>query len=191
MQKQFVQALNRIDSSWTLFLDRDGVINIRLMDDYVKSVQDFEFIPGSDRAVAMFAKRFQRIFVVTNQQGVGKGLMSVDDLDQIHKKMVSQIQECGGRLDKIYFCPDLKEKNSSCRKPDVGMALQAKKDFPGLSFKKSLMVGDTLNDMLFGKRLGMTTVLIQPDDTLSKSNHHVIDYRFESLIHLAKLMQYV
>lgn len=144
-----------IDKSWTLFLDRDGVINKNRDNDYVKNWSEFEFIPGSVVAIGYFAGLFGKIVVVTNQQGIGKGLMTEDDLKKIHQLMLDQIQKGGGRLDKIYHCPDLAELQSPCRKPATGMALKAQKDFPEIDFKKSVMVGDSSKDMEFAARLSM------------------------------------
>lgn len=180
-----LKSLN-IDSTWTLFLDRDGVINVRLVDDYVKSVDEFEFIEGVKEAIAEFSQVFNHIFVVTNQQGIGKGLMSETTLKAIHEFMVSSIKEVGGNIDKIYYCPHLREENSKYRKPEIGMALHAKKDFPDIHFKKSIMVGDTINDMKFGKHAGMFTVLISDDVALAREHPKLIDFRYKSLLHLAQ-----
>ena len=147
-----------IDKSWTLFLDRDGVINRRLLDDYVKRWDEFEFLPGVKEAIAKLSRIFGRVVIVSNQQGIGKGLMTEKDLDHIHSMMVHEIEEAGGRIDAIYHCPELKEKNPECRKPKPGMALQAQKDFPEIDFEKSVMIGDSESDIEFGKRLGMLTV---------------------------------
>ena len=170
-----------IDESWALFLDRDGVINKRLIDDYVKTVDDFVFLPGASDAIALFSCIFRYIFVVTNQQGIGKGLMSDSDLGSIHNKMVQEVTDNNGRIDKIYYCPHKREDKSKYRKPQIGMALHAKKDFPAISFRKSIMVGDTINDMKFGKNAGMHTVLISDDTALARENVNLIDFRFHSL----------
>lgn len=149
-----------IDQSWTLFLDRDGVINKRLVDDYVKTWDEFEFLPGVKEVLSKFSNVFGRIIIVSNQQGIGKGLMNEDDLNEIHSRMLSEIEESGGRIDAFYHCPELKENNSECRKPKAGMALQAQKEFPEIDFSKSIMVGDSSSDMEFGKNLGMLTVFV-------------------------------
>ena len=139
----------KINRGATLFLDRDGVINKRLVGDYVKKWNDFEFLPGVLDAFATFSSYFDKIFIVTNQQGIGKGLMTEADLQQIHHQMIFEIEKAGGRIDGIYFCPDLKDSHSFMRKPNIGMALKAKKDFPMINFKNSVMVGDSVSDMLF------------------------------------------
>ncbi len=143
------------DGSWTLFLDRDGVINRLRENDYVKKWEEFVFIPGTLQAIQYFTKVFGRICVVTNQQGVGKGLMTAADLETIHSKMLSEIESVGGRIDKIYACPDLANNNPPCRKPEIGMGLQAKEDFPEIDVSRSIMVGDSVKDMEFAERLGI------------------------------------
>lgn len=156
----------KIDNTWALFLDRDGVINKRLMDDYVKHVGEFEFLPGVPEAIAKFSKIFGKIFIVTNQRGIARGLMTADDLSAVHKYMLEGIQKAGGRIDRIFFCPHDRHENCGCRKPDLGMALKAKEEFPEIDFSKSLMLGDTGSDIKFGETAGMYTVLISDEMSL-------------------------
>jgi histidinol-phosphate phosphatase family protein len=177
------------NSNWSLFLDRDGVINTRLVDEYVTKPSEFEFIEDVPECIAFFTKVFARIVVVTNQQGVGKGLMTIQDLELIHSQMLDSIKNAGGKIDKIYYCPELKEKNSFYRKPSVGMALLAKKDFPEIEFQKSIMVGDSISDMVFGRRLKMVTVFIGTDVQLIRENYRIIDYSFGSLKRFSDFLQ--
>ena len=88
----------------TLFLDRDGVINRLRPKDYVKTWEEFEFISGSVEALRILASRFRYILVVTNQRGVGRGVMTEQDLQTIHDKMLQEIRQGGGRIDRIYVC---------------------------------------------------------------------------------------
>lgn len=169
------------DKTWSLFLDRDGVINERYIDQYVLKPADFKFIDEVQESMAWFSEIFGIIVVVTNQQGIGKGMMTEADLDSIHQKMATEIKRTGGRIDKIYHCPALREEFHFCRKPAPGMALRARKDFPQINFKRSVMVGDTLSDMQFGKKLKMTTVFINKDKKLISQNDMLIDYCFSSL----------
>jgi histidinol-phosphate phosphatase family protein len=145
----------KIDSSWTLFLDRDGVINKKIENGYVLSWEEFEFLPFAQASIRFFSQIVGRIVVVTNQQCIGKELITKDELNLIHEKMLTEIEESGGKIDRVYFCPDLAEKEPPCRKPEVGMALWAKRDFPEIDFNKCIMVGDSLSDMRFGLTLGM------------------------------------
>jgi len=144
-----------------LFLDRDGVINERLPGQYVKTKEDFVFMPGALQTFSQLAKRTTRIIIVTNQQGVGKEIMTYDELDQVHTHMQAQIEEHGGRVDAIYSCTELETDKSNCRKPSPAMGIWAKMRFPELDFARALMVGDSVSDILFGKHLGMKTVLFE------------------------------
>jgi histidinol-phosphate phosphatase family protein len=150
----------KVDNSWTLFLDRDGVINIRLQDDYVKSNDEFQFITGSDDAIVSLSKIFGWVFVVTNQQGIGKGLMTESNLIEIHRFMERSVEVKGGSITKVYYAPGLSSPNNYMRKPKPGMALLAQRQHKGVDFSKSIMVGDTDSDILFGSKLGMKTVRI-------------------------------
>ena len=94
-----------IDDTWCLFLDRDGVINKRVEGDYIKKWEEFEFLPGVLEALHIFSGVFDKIFVVTNQQGIGKGLMTEIDLEHIHDEMIQEIKINGGRINKIYHSP--------------------------------------------------------------------------------------
>lgn len=169
------------DKSWTLFLDRDGVLNRRLEGDYVKRPEDFVWLDGVLNSFAWLNEVFGMIVVVTNQQGIGKGLMTEKELERIHHKMLDDVKQAGGRIDKVYFCPDLENSGSFNRKPNIGMGLQAKRDLPGIDFRQSVMVGDTLSDLRFGRRLKMKTVFISYDVKMAGQFHSLMDLRFESL----------
>lgn len=145
---------------WTLFLDRDGVINERLPGAYIKHWKDFQFTPDTLASISQICRFFARVFIVTNQQGIGKGLMSADDLAILHQQMKDTIIAHNGRIDGIYYCPDLSAQAGNCRKPNPALALEAKADFPNINFTRSVMVGDSISDIQFGQQLGMRTVLI-------------------------------
>lgn len=171
----------RIPHGNALFLDRDGVINQRPHNDYVKTLAEFQIITGVIESIAYLSTKYDPILVVTNQQGIGKGLMSQDDLNRIHDFMIDKITRGGGRIDKVYHCGDLANTESLYRKPAPGMGLKARKDFPSIRFKQSVMVGDTLTDMIFGKNLGMCTVLIDKNKELSRNYPELINHRYETL----------
>lgn len=142
-----------------LFLDRDGVINEERPADYVKNISEFVFIEGVLEALTLLAKRFNYIFIITNQRGVGKGLMNLSQLENIHSYMQSEIEKNGGKITNIYFCTDL-SSTSINRKPNVGMAFQVQRDYPEVDFSKSVMVGNSISDIQFGNKLNMFTVLV-------------------------------
>lgn len=173
-----------IDNSWTLFLDRDGVINKEKKADYIRSVEEFEFYPETLEAIKIFAKTFNRIIIVTNQKGIGKKLMTVDDIDSIHNHMIQAIISNGGKVDKIYYCSDL-EDTSPNRKPNAGMAFQAKTDFPEIDFSKSIIVGNKLTDMQFGRNAKMKTVFVATTNPETPFPHLLIDERVNNLLELA------
>ncbi|MDD3875822.1 MAG: HAD-IIIA family hydrolase [Bacteroidales bacterium] len=175
------KGLSVFDKEWTLFLDRDGVINDRPYNDYVKNADEFVFIEETPRAIHLLNSIFKYTFVVTNQQGIGKGILSVNDLNLIHKKMTDELEIFSAKIDEVFFCPDLANAFSFFRKPNVGMALTAKKKYPDIIFKKSVMVGDAISDMQFGKRLGMTTVFISNNLNEVRKNCKLIDYSFINL----------
>ncbi len=174
-----------IDRTWTLFLDRDGVINRRIVDGYVRTWDQFEFLPGVPEAIKLFHLKFGRIVVVSNQQGVGKGLMHDEEVQSIHHRMMEEIKKTGGKVDVVFYSPHLQSERSVMRKPNVGMALKARKQFHELNFRRSLMAGDSLSDMIFGKRVGMKTVLISHCNDLAKRHPLQIDYVYPDLISLA------
>jgi histidinol-phosphate phosphatase family protein len=173
----------------TLFLDRDGVINERLIGDYIKRWDEFKFEEGVLEAIKIFTKHFDTILVVSNQQGISKGLMTEDDLNSIHSKMKQEIIDAGGKIDEIYYCKALSKENHFCRKPSVGMGLKARKQFKNIRFKESVMVGDSISDMKFGKRLKMNTVFISTSTEDTRKNYRLINKRFDSLIDYAKYLE--
>ena len=149
----------------TLFLDRDGVINRLRPDDYVKNWEEFEFMPGMLDRLARWSGRFRRILVVTNHRGVGKGIMSLDDLNRIHDRMIEEIERHGGRIDRVYFCTALSPDDPN-RKPQTGMAQQARIDFPDIDFARSLMIGDSESDRQFARNAGMAFLPAEEIDCL-------------------------
>lgn len=173
-----------IDKSWTLFLDRDGVINKEKKEDYILNTYEFYFFDEVTEALRILAEIFGVIVIVSNQRGVGKGKMSLSDLEDIHAYMMHEIKRHGGRIDKIYFCTDV-DNASPNRKPNPGMAFQAKKDFPQVDFSKSIMVGNKPTDMDFGRRASMHTAFIATTNPEVEFPHPHIDLRFNSLIDFA------
>ena len=143
----------------TLLLDRDGVINRHIPDDYVKTWNEFEFIPEFLSEIPSWSRIVKRIFVVTNQRGVSKGLFSEDSLKLIHKKMTETIESVGGKIDDIYYCTALADEDPN-RKPQTGMYLQICKDYPDTNPNRCLMVGDQISDMQFASNCGIAGVMV-------------------------------
>lgn len=176
-----------INEEWTLFLDRDGVINVEKNEDYIRQWKEFEFYPESLLALPLLANKFPRIIITTNQKGVGKGLMTEDDLRSIHSNMVQQIKLINGRIDHIYYCTDL-DNDSPNRKPQAGMAFQAAAQFPLIQLDKSIMVGNRMSDMEFGRNAGMHTVFLATTHPETAFPDTKIDYRFDNLLQFAQAL---
>lgn len=150
-----------INNNWTLFLDRDGVINKKLDNDYVKHWIEFEFIEGVFEALKKANSIFGKIVIVTNQQGIGKGLMTERNLEEVHAYMCAKIEAHGGKIERCYHAPELDGAQNKMRKPQPGMALKAKDHYPEIQFDRSVMVGDSDSDIVFGQQLGMKTVRVR------------------------------
>jgi len=178
--KQPELNLKNIDKEWTLFLDRDGVINYEKKDDYIRNWQEFKFYEGAKEALRTFAGKFGRIIVVSNQRGIGKGLMTDEDLTHIHQNLKREIESSGGRIDEIYYCTAIEAKDPY-RKPNPGMAFLAKQDHPEIDPGKSIIAGNKPSDMLFGKNAGMYSVYIASTHPQTPFPHPDIDLRFNSL----------
>lgn len=178
-----------IDKSWTLFLDRDGVINVEKKGTYVLNVNGFVFYEGVQMALQQLSKIFGLVLIATNQRGVSKGSMTLENLHDIHAYMLEEVTKANGHIDKIYFCADMHDESPN-RKPNPGMALQARKDFRQIDFSKSIMVGNTLSDMKFARNAGMYAVFIASTEPEIPFPHELIDARFDSLSEFAKAIRY-
>lgn len=143
----------------TLLLDRDGVINKLRPNDYVKCWSEFEFLPDVFETLKAWSNHFKYIFIVTNQRGVGKGMMTEDDLHEVHRQMVNEIENHGGRIDGIYYCTALSEEDIN-RKPGIGMFLQILRDYPEIKKENCLMIGDSDSDMMFAKNCGIKGIKV-------------------------------
>jgi len=179
---------SKVDKTWTLFLDRDGVINEEKRGSYVLHRGEFVFYENVPQALKILADIFGIILMVTNQKGVGKGLMTLADLDDVHLYMQEGITAAGGKIDSIFYCTDL-DDNSPNRKPNHGMAVQAKELYPQIDFTKAIMVGNKLSDMRFGRNAGMFTVYIATTNPETPFPHELIDARFETLYQFAEKWQ--
>ena len=178
--KNIMIDLKSINKEWTLFLDRDGVINHEGKDRYINTWDQFIFYEKVPEAFAVLSEKFKRIIIVTNQRGVGRGITKESDLQVIHENMQAEIVKQNGRIDKIYFCTDV-EDDSPRRKPNPGMGLQAMKDFPEIDLSRSLIVGNRLTDMDFGRNLGIHTVYLTTTHPETDLNHPSIDAVFPTL----------
>jgi D-glycero-D-manno-heptose 1,7-bisphosphate phosphatase len=143
-----------------VFLDRDGVINRYPGDTrYVTSWKEFCFLPGVRKALAQLTKHGYKIFVISNQAGVGKGLYSKDDLQFLTTRMLQEIKRTGGNIEKVYYCTHRKEINCSCRKPKIGMITRIRKRYP-INIAHTYFLGDTIRDVRTAHAAGCKSILL-------------------------------
>jgi D-glycero-D-manno-heptose 1,7-bisphosphate phosphatase len=135
-----------------VFLDRDGVIN-RDSSDYIKNWREFEFLPGSLRAIRSLCERGFVPIVVTNQSGLNRGLVSPEDIEEIHSRMKAEIAARGGELRDIFLCPHLPEEGCACRKPLPGLILAAKEKH-SIDLASACMIGDSAKDIACARNAG-------------------------------------
>lgn len=182
--------LPTIDKTWTLFIDRDGVINYEKKEDYILNWSEFKFYETVPAALQILTDLFGLIIMVTNQRGIGRQLMTTKDLTDIHNNMLKNISDAGGRIDQIYYCDSIDNQHPD-RKPNPGMAFLAKQSFPQIDFNKSLMVGNKLSDMQFGRNAGIKTVYVNTTNPEVENPHSLIDYRFNDLYSFAVALKTV
>lgn len=162
------------------FLDRDGVINVECPNDYVKNKDEFILIPGALEAIALLTKIAKQIFIVTNQRGVGRGIMTTNQLNEVNNFMLDAILKSGGKISQIYTCTHT-DPTSINRKPNIGMAFQAQKEFPETNFNESILIGNSRSDIEFGNKLGMFTVLVGDKYPLNDEIYQEVDAYSENL----------
>ena len=153
------EAVMKSDAT-TLFLDRDGVLNRHILGDYVRTPEMWEWMPGILQAMALWAGKFRHIVLVTNQRGVGKGIMTDAQLAQVHAHMMQGVLEAGGRIDLILACTSVSEDDPR-RKPNPGMFYEACNLFPDIDVKSSVMLGDAPSDAAFAKNIRMNFIGIE------------------------------
>jgi len=149
----------------TIFLDRDGVINRKMPEgQYVTSWRHFELLPGIPEAIARLNRAGLRVLVVTNQRGIALGRYTAADVEDIHSQMQRVLSVSGAHVDGLYFCPHDK-RQCDCRKPLPGLFEQAQKQFPKIAAASSLVIGDSLSDIEFGRNLSMHSIFIEGDES--------------------------
>jgi D-glycero-D-manno-heptose 1,7-bisphosphate phosphatase len=142
-----------------VFLDRDGVINRRLPGDYVRSWDQFRFLPGARAGLRLLREAGYLLVVITNQRGIGRGLMSEADLAEVHRRLQAELVRAGAGVDAIFHCPHDLSANCGCRKPKPGMLSRALERFP-IDTARSWVVGDSLSDLEAGWAAGIRGILV-------------------------------
>lgn len=172
-----MESLNK-----AIFFDRDGIVNYRIVGGYVESKQQFKFIPDFFDLFYLVKKLGYLAIIISNQQGVGKGILSLKDLEQIHSFMQKRlINMFGFGFDDIYFCTDLTGSGSFRRKPNPGMLLEAIEKW-NIDPAGSYMIGDSITDLLAGKSAGTKTIYI---NSFVDEKPEEADYLFKNLYQVA------
>ncbi len=144
-----------------IFLDRDGVINrFPGYGDYVKSWEEFEFIPRAVSALRRLYQAGYKIFIVSNQAGVGRGIYSKQALDEITEKMLSELKREGIEIAEVFYCTHRPEEGCRCRKPSPWFLERVLARYPGIDYDRVYMVGDSDKDIEAGKNAGIRTALV-------------------------------
>ena len=142
-----------------VFLDRDGVINVSPGGGFVTDWKQFRFLPGVPKALRILKERRWMVIVVSNQSGVGRGIMTKGKLEEITWQMQEAVSQAGGRINAVYYCIHHPEDDCSCRKPKIGLLKRAARKF-SIDLKRSFVIGDDERDILMGHRAGCCTVLV-------------------------------
>jgi D-glycero-D-manno-heptose 1,7-bisphosphate phosphatase len=141
-----------------IFLDRDGVI-IENRDDYVKCLDEVRFLPGALSALQQLGHSSWTVVEVTNQSVVGRGVITIEQAQEINEFLVAEIKRQGGRIDAAYMCPHHPRSSCCCRKPAPGMLLQAAEQL-GLDLSRSYLVGDGVSDILAAQAVGVRGIMV-------------------------------
>ena len=137
---------------YTVFLDRDGVINVD-SSDYIKHESEFHFIDKSPEAIAMLTQAGFDIIVITNQSAIARKLTTSKELEKIFNKMKSGVKDAGGKIKDIFYCPHMPTAGCNCRKPSPGLIFQAKEKYD-IDLQYSCMIGDSAKDIECAKNAG-------------------------------------
>ena len=155
-----------------IFLDRDGVISKELGDGrYISGWEQFCFIAGALEAIRLFTEQKLDIFIVSNQGGVGKGLVSQEELNRVTERMLREIEKARGKVQGVYYCIHSPDQTCLCRKPGTAL-FQKASEIKKIAWGKSVVVGDALRDLEAGRQLGCQTVLVLSGKTQKREVHH-------------------
>jgi len=183
-----------------IFLDRDGTVNQEV--NFLTSPEQLELIPRSAEAIREANHLGFKVFIVTNQSGIARGLLTEPRLLEIHDALLQSLREHGASVDGIYYCPHLQSAGGgspyavdcSCRKPKTGMIEQAQREFP-VDLKRSFVIGDRLADIQLGNNAGIPSILVltgygKTELEICRNKHatieHVANDLYDAMLYIKK-----
>jgi D-glycero-D-manno-heptose 1,7-bisphosphate phosphatase len=153
-----------------VFVDRDGVIN-RMLPNHVKSWEEFEVLPGAIEALTRLSAAGLEVVVLTNQSAIGRGLVSRQTVDEIHRRLLELVRRRGGDIRAFFVCPHTPSDHCDCRKPAPGLLFRAR-DQLGIDLSRAVMVGDQLSDVDAARAAGCAAILIRPPVDATETAKH-------------------
>jgi D-glycero-D-manno-heptose 1,7-bisphosphate phosphatase len=142
-----------------IFVDRDGVINENRTD-HVKTWSEFVFERGALEGLAKLAALQLPVIVITNQGAIGRGMTTIEAVDEIHRRMIIAVQQAGGHIDGVLYCPHHPDDDCSCRKPKPGLLIEAASRW-NIDLAQSFLIGDAATDLEAGKAVGCQVALVK------------------------------
>jgi histidinol-phosphate phosphatase family protein len=172
-----LRTAGRLALKPTIFIDRDGVI-VRNRPDYIKSRMEMEILPRALESIAALSLNGHRVFVVTNQSAIGRGLTSLAEVESIHRQLAFEASSVGGNIEAFLMCPHAPQDECDCRKPAPGLLFQAR-DRYGVDLESAVMIGDWVTDAKAAKAAGCTSILVRSgrngDHASNGADHTVQD----------------
>jgi len=171
-----------------VFVDRDGVIN-EDRGDYVKSWKEFKFIKGSKEGIRLLKANGFTVIVISNQSAIGRGLTTSEEVEKIHRNMMKELNDSQASLDAIYYCPHKPDDGCGCRKPKIGLLLNAVEKFK-FNLQDAWVIGDNYSDIELGINAGCKTILVLTSWNTNKAKETTIrpDHTMSSLLDAARFL---
>lgn len=178
-------------SEKVVFIDRDGVINVDLMGDYVKSVQEFAFEKGAVEALRLLVESGYQIVIISNQAGIGDGVFSKEALDDVQNHMLAELRADGVEIAATFYCLHGKKEGCGCRKPATGLFEQAEKQIH-FNRAETFFIGDKATDIEAGKAYGLKTLFVRTghgvDDEEKLQGNLMPDLKADNLFEGVRLL---
>lgn len=167
---ELLRATGRSSLKPAVLIDRDGVI-VKNRRDYVKSRMEMEILPGSLQAIAALSQSGHRVFIVTNQSAIGRGLTTFAEVDSMHRQLAFEVSCLGGEIEAFLVCPHTPDDGCDCRKPAPGLLYQAR-DRYGVDLASAVMIGDMESDVRAASAAGCASIFVMDGGNGPKRNAH-------------------